>query len=157
MKIGVISDTHGDRRCIERAIEKTGTTDIWLHAGDHSQDAWVLSELTGLPVIAVAGNCDARTTAKPDEFPIFEGWSFWLTHGHRQHIHEGYADLLYWMRKYEVQAVIYGHTHIPVIYWEHDLLLFNPGSASRPRGGFSASCGLITVSSETITPQIIEL
>ena len=157
MKIGVISDTHGDRFCIEQAVVALGPVDMWLHAGDHSQDARVLTELTGLPVVSVAGNCDGYAAAKPDEYFTFEGWNFWLTHGHRHHVREGHADLLYWAKQYEIQAVIYGHTHIPAICWEDDLLIFNPGSASRPRGGFPASCGLITVSPQAITPQIVEL
>ncbi|KYZ76651.1 phosphodiesterase [Anaerosporomusa subterranea] len=157
MKIGVISDTHGDRRSIERAVARVGTTDFWLHAGDHGQDSRSLVELTGLPVVSVTGNCDGRTEAKPDEFLEFEGYRIWLTHGHRNHVREGHADLLFWARKYEVQAVIYGHTHIPEVHWEQDLLIFNPGSASRPRGGFPASCGLLIVSSQIITPQLIEL
>lgn len=157
MKIGVISDTHGDLRCIERAVARVGTTDFWLHAGDHSRDSRSLAELTGLPVVSVAGNCDGGTEAKPDEFLEFESCRIWLTHGHRNHVREGHGDLLFWARKYEVQTVIYGHTHIPEVHWEKDLLIFNPGSASRPRGGFPASCGLLTISAQIITPQIIEL
>jgi putative phosphoesterase len=157
MKIGVISDTHGDRRCIERAVARVGTTDFWLHAGDHSWDSLSLAELTGLPVASVAGNCDGAAAAKPDEFLEFAGCRIWLTHGHRHHVREGHDDLLFWARKYEVQIVIYGHTHIPEIHWDQDLLIFNPGSASRPRGGFPASCGLITVSPQIVTPRIIEL
>jgi putative phosphoesterase len=158
MKIGVISDTHGDRRCIERAVSMVGIVDLWLHAGDHSQDSRKLAELTGLPVISVVGNCDGRTEAKPDEFIEFEGCRIWLTHGHRYHVREGQADLLFWARHYEVQAVIYGHTHIPEVFWDQDLLLFNPGSASHPRGGFPASCGLITLLSlKLISAEIIEL
>ena len=158
MKIGVISDTHGDRHSLEKAVSRMGVVDLWLHAGDLSQDGRILGELSGLPVVAVAGNCDGRTAAMPDEFAEFAGSRLWLTHGHHYQVRRGLAELQFWARRYEVQAVIYGHTHLPSIHWDQDLLLFNPGSASQPRGGFSASCGLLTVSTTgQITPLIIEL
>jgi len=38
MRIGVISDTHGDQAAIRKAIKVISKVDIWLHAGDCSQD-----------------------------------------------------------------------------------------------------------------------
>ena len=32
MKIGIMSDSHGDRRAIDRAVERAGKVDLWLHA-----------------------------------------------------------------------------------------------------------------------------
>ena len=157
VRIGVISDTHGDRNSIEQAATLTGAVDIWLHAGDYSRDSRLLAALTGAPVVAVAGNCDRTIDARPDEFLEFEGCPIWLTHGHRYHVREGHANLLFWARQYNVRLVIYGHTHIPIIAWEQDLLIFNPGSAAYPRGGSAASCGVITVAASVITPLIIEL
>jgi len=58
MNIGVISDTHGDAAAIRRVVAAVGPVDMWLHAGDYSKDANILAALTGLPVTAVAGNCD---------------------------------------------------------------------------------------------------
>ena len=156
-RIGVISDTHGDRRAIEKAVKRVGAVELWLHAGDLSQDSRLLAELTGLPVVAVSGNCDGRVDAKPDEFVDFADWRIWLTHGHRYHVRDGRNDLLFWARHFAVQAVIYGHTHIPDTHWEQDLLIFNLGSASRPRGGFPASCGLITIEDTKLVPLILEL
>jgi putative phosphoesterase len=158
MKIGVISDTHGDHRALEKAVSRTGVVDLWLHAGDLSQDGRILGELCGLPVVSVAGNCDGRTEAKLDEFIEVAGSRLWLTHGHHYEVRHGNTHLKFWARRYEIQVVIYGHTHLPDIHWDQDLLLFNPGSASQPRGGFSASCGLLTISDAgQIMPVIIEL
>ncbi|MDU4960159.1 MAG: metallophosphoesterase [Sporomusaceae bacterium] len=155
MQIGVISDTHGDRHGIERAALLAGPVDVWLHAGDHCRDSRLLAALTGVPVIAVAGNCDRPGEARPDEFLQFAGCPVWLTHGHRCQVELGHAELLFWARQYGVRLVIYGHTHIPVIAWEQDVLIVNPGSAAYPRGGSAAGCGLVVIDEAGIEPRLI--
>ena len=39
MRIGVMSDSHGDTAAVKRAVEFAGNVDIWLHAGDYCSDA----------------------------------------------------------------------------------------------------------------------
>lgn len=145
MKIGVISDTHGNTALILKAIKAAGPVDMWLHAGDYSQDATFLAQETGLPVTAVAGNCDGITAAKVDEFITAGGKKIWLTHGHRYRSKERSGELVWWGRQYGVDIVIYGHSHVADITWEENLLIFNPGSTVHPRGGQGASCGLLVI------------
>ena len=156
MRIAVISDSHGDHRAIDQAVKLIGKADVWLHAGDHSQDARQISALTGGQVVVVAGNCDGHA-AKPDEFIELPDFRIWLTHGHRYRVRESRDELIYWARQFQAQVVVYGHTHIPDMYWDQDLLLFNPGSVGYPRGGFAASCGLLTIASQLVTPLILPL
>jgi len=40
-------------------------------------------------------------------------------------------------------VLAYGHTHIPVAEKRGEIFLFNPGSVSIPKGGFTASYGLL--------------
>ena len=40
------------------------------------------------------------------------------------------------------EIFLYGHTHIPVAKKENGIIIFNPGSVSIPKGGYSASYGL---------------
>lgn len=157
MRIGVISDTHGSRPAIGRAVAAAGKVDMWLHAGDYSQDAAFLAELTGLPVTAVAGNCDGQTAAKVDEFISAGGKKLWLTHGHNCRAGERTAELAWWGRKYGVDAVIYGHSHIPDITLADGLLIFNPGSPWKPRGNHAPSCGILKIDGGEITAEIIAL
>ena len=39
IRIGVVSDTHGDFQALEQVLDQAGEVDLWLHAGDYSQDA----------------------------------------------------------------------------------------------------------------------
>lgn len=157
MRIGVLGDTHGDAASIRRAVEAIGPADLWLHTGDFCRDALLVSALSGSPVVSVSGNCDGAAKAKPDEFIEVCGYRIWLTHGHRHEVKYGLRDLESWARRYEVDAVIFGHTHQPYCEKKPDMLLFNPGSAAEPRRGMKRSCGVLVVSdgSEGLTPQLI--
>lgn len=157
MKIGVISDTHGNEASILRALAAAGPVDLWLHAGDFSQDAAFLAQETGLPVTAVTGNCDGIATAKVDEFITAGGKKIWLTHGHRYRSKERRAELVFWGRQYAVDIVIYGHSHVAEVTWKDDLLIFNPGSTVHPRCGQGASCGLLLISGGQVEASILPL
>jgi putative phosphoesterase len=157
MRIGVISDSHGSVTALRKAVAAAGQVDMWLHAGDYSQDAPRLAALTGLPVTAVAGNCDGLTDAKVDEFIAAGGRKIWLTHGHRYHAKDRGGELIWWGRQYGVDVIVYGHSHIPERSWQDGILLFNPGGAVHPRGGSAASCGVLTIAGGDIGAEIIEI
>ena len=157
MRIGVISDTHGSAAAMRRAVAVAGPVAMWLHAGDYSQDARFLAELTGLPVTAAAGNCDGATDAKIDEFVTAAGRTIWLTHGHRYQAKERPAELTWWGRQYGADAVVYGHSHVPDVTWRDGLLLFNPGGAVHPRGGHPASCGVLIIENGEIEAKIVAI
>ena len=145
MKIGIIGDTHGSQLAIRKALQLLPPVELILHTGDYAPDANLLETLTGLPVIKVSGNCDRDGVANPDE--IFEkaGYNIWLTHGHRYFHHNDVAELAWWAGRLETNIVIYGHTHVPMAKWYGDVLLINPGSPSRPRGGSKPSFAVLTL------------
>lgn len=130
MRVGVISDTHGDQEAIRQVIKVIPHVDMWLHAGDCSQDAEYLASLVSVPVVAARGNCDGYTTAKIDEFFEVADKKIWLTHGHRYGVKGGIGELTEWAKHYEVDIVIYGHTHVPDERWQEGIFIFNPGSAT---------------------------
>jgi len=141
MRIGIISDTHGDLATIRQVVKLLPNVDMWLHAGDCSQDAECLRGLVTVPVTAARGNCDGQTTAKVDAFVEVQGLRIWLTHGHRYGVKHSTQDLVQWGKRYKVNAVIYGHTHIPDNHWCEGVLIFNPGSAS----GSQATYGILDI------------
>ncbi|NLP42546.1 MAG: metallophosphoesterase [Veillonellaceae bacterium] len=157
MKIGVISDTHGNMTAIKKAAEAAGAVDLWLHCGDYSWDSDYLKRLTGVQVIAAKGNCDGGAPTKLDEFLNLEGLSIWLTHGHRYHVNQGLAELRFWARQYEAAIVVFGHTHIPELIKDAESLLFNPGSASLPSNNQKPTFGIITIDGDNISACQIEL
>jgi hypothetical protein len=133
VRIGLLGDSHGDFRSLNQAVSLAGTVDLWLHTGDFCRDALVLAALTTVPVIMVAGNCDGRNEAKPDEFVELAGFQLWLTHGHRHGVKQDTQDLASWALRYEADIVVYGHTHQAVDWEQSGIRFFNPGSVSQPR------------------------
>lgn len=95
-------------------------------------------------IIAVRGNCDSEVDQMLLSFPITAPWQqvlterarFFLTHGHlyspasRPPMRSG-------------DVLVYGHTHIPQAERVDDIICFNPGSVSLPKGGFAASYGIL--------------
>jgi len=154
MRIGVISDTHGDQAAIRQVAKAVTNVDMWLHAGDCSQDGEYLRNLVTVPVFSARGNCDGYTTAKIDEFVETHGHKIWLTHGHRYGVKHGTQELEQLGKLYEVDAVIYGHTHIPDNHWHEGILIFNPGSAY----GSRATYGFLDINADgQIVASIIQL
>ena len=151
MKIGVISDTHGDLGTILQVVNRITDVDMWLHAGDCSQDADYLRSLVNVPVCAVRGNCDGHTTAKIDEFIEVADCKIWITHGHRYWVKQSMQELVNWGKRYEANVIIYGHTHIVDNHWCEGMLLFNPGSTC----GSRCACGVLRITNGQIVGQII--
>jgi predicted phosphodiesterase len=53
---------------------------------------------------------------------------------------------------------VYGHTHASKIKWEEKNLFINPGSPTDPASFMiKPSVGLLKITKQTITPQIINL
>lgn len=156
MRIGVVSDSHGDLAAIGKVIAAAGPVDLWLHAGDYSRDASAFAGKSAAKVIAVAGNCDGRVKDKPDEFIAAGSRKIWLTHGHRYQVKQTNRELIWWARHYEADVVVFGHTHVPMIEESDGLLMVNPGSVSQPRWGRS-TYAVIEIVAEVISAAIMEL
>lgn len=158
MRIGVMSDSHGDTAAVKRAVEFAGNVDIWLHAGDYCSDAACIGAVQVEKVVAVAGNCDGLRASYPEEgFIEAAGKQIWISHGHRYGVKSGTHELAWMAKKYEVDIAVYGHSHIPEFHWENEILLINPGSVARPRLG-NPTFAIIEIDQQgNVKPEIIEL
>jgi putative phosphoesterase len=55
-------------------------------------------------------------------------------------------------------VLVYGHTHVSKVKWEEETLYINPGSPTDPASFRNKpSVGLLKITKETITPQIVNL
>jgi len=146
LRIGVFSDTHNDLSSAQKVLEKIGTLDLLLHAGDHYRDGLILSEKFKIPAKAVIGNCDFFSQGSEEEIiELDEKNTVLLTHGHRYGVKNGLQRLFYRSQEVGANIVVFGHTHVPLYVVENDVHFLNPGSLTLPRGNSRPSYGLITL------------
>ncbi len=157
MKIGVISDTHGDLVSAEKAIRLMGDIDILIHAGDTFRDAMLIKEKTGIEVIAVKGNTDFDCEADIEKVISIGKKRIFLTHGHAYNVKFTLDRLYYKALETNSDIVIFGHSHMQTLVNEKDITFLNPGSVSRPRGGKKPSYAIIDVIQERFEIKLYDL
>ena len=154
MRIGVLSDTHGDLDNVAIALARLGKLDMLLHAGDCYGDVDQLIKMTDIPVKAVIGNCDMWCGGPRELLLDLEGKKVLLVHGHQYGIKNGFQRLYLRAEELGVNVVVYGHTHQAESLLYGGILLFNPGSISRPRNQDYPSYGLLEIKEERILHRI---
>ena len=133
MKILIVSDTHRNNTNFLKAVEKTGPLDMVIHCGDVEGSELVISKAVGCPVEVVQGNNDFFTDLPKEKEFMVGSYKVWLTHGHNYYISMNNEIIKQEARSREVDIVMCGHTHKPLVDIENDLTLINPGSISYPR------------------------
>lgn len=133
MKILIVSDTHRNNANYMKVVERTGPLDMVIHCGDVEGSEYVISQAAGCPVEMVQGNNDFFSELpKEKEFMVGQ-YKVWLTHGHNYYIAMNSEMIKREARERDVDIVMCGHTHKPVVDIGSDLTLINPGSISYPR------------------------
>jgi uncharacterized protein len=150
MFIGVTSDTHGLLR--REAVAALRGADRIIHAGDIGDPA-ILDRLSEIaPVTAVRGNADREAWAKNiPETDVLEvdGLSIYILH-----ILES-LDLK--PKTAGIDAIIYGHSHVPKQEIKDGVLYFNPGSAGPRRFQHPVTIGKLIVQDGKIRAELVQL
>ncbi|PKM94064.1 MAG: metallophosphoesterase [Firmicutes bacterium HGW-Firmicutes-1] len=147
MKILVISDTHRHIRNVIDLVTKITDVDRIIHLGDLVADAQDIESIYGrIPIDYVSGNCDFYETIAPKEKIIsLLGKKILITHGHYYGVKSGYKEIGSVALQKQVDAVLFGHTHVPYIGYVEDVILMNPGSISEPRRSMKPSYGILEI------------
>ncbi len=165
MRIGVVSDTHGHIENLKEALKALleMKIEVFCHLGDDYDDMRDVNVPSEIQVIQVPGVFSEyyKDPNIPNRLIMqWEGKSFLLTHtrtSHKNDLKED-PDPEELLEKGKVDAVLYGHTHIPAIIMEGKSFLFNPGHLKdEDKKGFPPTFGLISVEKDHITAQIFEL
>ena len=135
MKILIVSDTHRNNANYLKVIERIGSLDMVIHCGDVEGSELVISQAAGCPVEMVQGNNDFFSVLPKEKEFMLGQYKVWLTHGHNYYIAMNSEVIKQEARHREVDIVMCGHTHKPVVDIGNDLTLINPGSISYPRQG----------------------
>jgi uncharacterized protein len=162
MRVAVLSDTHSPRfwkGCPPAVARHLVGADLILHAGDVCT-ADVLDELAAYaPVRVVLGNNDRPEVAAwgAPETLEFELAGLQLAMVHDSGPAAGRVARL--RRRFpHADAVVFGHSHIPMDLKENGLRIFNPGSPTDKRRQPYGTLGELTIAdAELVQARIIEL
>jgi hypothetical protein len=80
----------------------------------------------------------------------------WIMLVHGDGFHTLY-QLIDRARENRCSAVLFGHTHVPLLQADGEVLVVNPGSISLPRQGNKPSCALLEVDGKDIKVKMIQL
>jgi hypothetical protein len=148
--VGVISDTHGLLR--PQAVAALRGSDMIIHAGDVGSSD-VIEALAGVaPTFVVRGNIDRGD------------WAAGLPMTELVEVGERRFYVLHEISRLDLDpadagfaAVVFGHSHQPLIERRHGVLFLNPGSAGPRRFKLPVAVARIAVSSQELRPEIVEL
>lgn len=157
MRIGVISDSHGNAQALNAAVDAAGRLDAWLHAGDYYSDSKWLAANTGLPVYGVRGNCDFTKEGPLERIVELAGVEILLTHGHIYHVGYDLMRLSLRAQELECAAVVFGHTHVPTLERYGSITILNPGSPVHPRQGARRSIAVMEIRGGRIDVKMLPL
>ncbi|WP_187389187.1 metallophosphoesterase family protein [Acetobacterium wieringae] len=158
MKIGVMSDSHGNLKAVKEAVEEMGPVDVIIHLGDYVEDALYLRTITNAPVHILKGNLDSFADQGSMSLETtLGGFRVFACHGHKHGVKNDLHHLYYAGLEKSAQVILYGHTHHAYIEDDGQVLLMNPGSVGAPRLDDPASYGLITIEKGEIEAKIIPL
>ena len=159
--IAIVSDTHmpkGRRELPEECVRICRESDLIIHGGDFS-DASVLEMFRsfGSPVVAVHGNVDSKglrswlpetTTVELEDVRIGLIHDSGRKKGRIARMRALFPDH---------QAVIFGHSHLPLHESEDGFQIFNPGSPTERRRSPFKSMGRASVDGSSICMELIDL
>jgi putative phosphoesterase len=133
-------------------VERCRAADLIVHAGDLSAVS-ALEELRALgpPVHAVHGNVDepALRELLPEQLVVeVEDARIGVVHIRDARLLDRFPDC---------QAIVFGHTHLPLVERHEGVWLLNPGSPTERRRGPFHSMLELSVSGRRIRPELIRL
>lgn len=149
VRVGLISDTHGELD--DRVAVVFSGVDLIVHAGDVCGDH-ILAELGAVaPVVAVRGNMDRvrQPHGGIEDFEVttIAGVRIGVVHD----LDGGMPGAT------DIDVLVCGHTHRPAISRHGDVLVVNPGSASRPRGSSRTVAILEVAADASVTARTVTL
>lgn len=133
MKVLIVSDTHGRDDNLLLAIQKVSPIDLLVHLGDFNGGEESIKKAALCPTEFVSGNNDFFNGYPKEKIIDIGRYRVMLTHGHRQGVNSSTHTIREAASRNDVDIVMFGHTHVPMIDLKEDIWLVNPGSITLPR------------------------
>jgi putative phosphoesterase len=161
MVIAIVSDTHlprGTRRIPDGCVERMRSADLVIHAGDVSTpEALAEIEALGTPLRAVHGNVDTEDLRRtlPEALTVEAGGAR-IAVVHDAGPSKGRLERMR-LRFPDADAVVFGHSHIPLHEERDGFQIFNPGSPTDRRRQPRHTMGIARVKGGRIAFEHVRL
>ena len=154
MRIGLISDTHGQFR--PAVAQVFAGVDLIVHAGDVGGAA-VLQALRAIaPVEAVSGNVDDRYDPNLPRTRRLPVGDLVLHVSHGDEFGSPKPEAL--LAASDADIIVYGHTHRQMMVTGDDgRMVVNPGAAGPRRFNLEASVAILTVTGREARVEFVAL
>ncbi len=149
MKIVLVADNHGDRKCLEYLKETYADYDLFVHCGDSEMP---FEEMKGF--VCVSGNNDFQYGPAVQDQVILHagGHNIYICHGHMDFLsYFHYEPLAKRAKAKGCDVVFFGHVHVYCDQMVDGVRLLNPGSIRHNRDGTQPSYMLVEISDGEIT------
>jgi uncharacterized protein len=148
-KLLVLSDIHGNMPAIIAVLkwaagELTGS-DMAVFLGDGLRELSFAQRQAALSCVwkKVRGNNDDIPAVPESDVFDFGGHRFYLCHGHRHGLYNGFDKLAAVALKAGADVAIFGHIHVPFLENVNGVLLVNPGGIGRARSSAGETFAVI--------------
>jgi putative phosphoesterase len=161
LDVAIIADTHlvrADRWLPSLCVERIAAADLALHAGDiNTAEALARLEQIGTPLLAVRGNVDTpeiRSSLPEWRLVTVDGVRIGMLHdagparGRLERLRRRFPD---------AQAVVFGHSHLPLHEHRGGFQIFNPGSPTQRRRAPCHTMGWARVRRGSVSFEIVSL
>ncbi|MCL2277516.1 MAG: YfcE family phosphodiesterase [Treponema sp.] len=151
-KLLVISDSHGHVSTLtivfnwaRELIPPKGTICACAYLGDGFPDLHKAAEAAGFysDWKLVRGNNDYGIQLPEAAIFNFVDHRFYMCHGHKHSLYSGHHVLLAAVKSNNADAVLFGHSHVPVYKVIDGISFINPGSVGQPRSKIGSTFAVI--------------
>lgn len=159
MKVGLMSDSHGNIEWVEEVIKwfKKMNVDKIIHLGDEWEDVIKWPDITRVPG---APSEQFKNPDIPNQLILeFSGWNVLITHNKESDKDDAKTEekLKEALKSGEVKVVLYGHTHVPEIEQKKGIIYINPGHLKpEDKRGSAPSFALLNFEPGMLGIQIID-
>lgn len=150
----VLSDTHGNRRAIEKIDGVLSEADIIIHLGDTSSDGAYIRAKYPNKTHVVNGNCDTFKAGEDELVLGIENVKIFATHGHMYGVKYSTEKLAYRAKELGCAVALYGHSHHAAEETTGGVLTVNPGCMTRY---FENSYCYLAVNGEKAVAKIVKI
>lgn len=131
MKVLVLSDSHGCKNNMFRAIEQHPDCKTVFFLGDGLADAEkAMEQYPDRKFICVKGNNDYHYNYDETAYKHIDGNTVVACHGHRFFVRQNLTDLFLHAQSVLANTVFYGHTHRADFHFDpyYKMYALNPGA-----------------------------